>query len=131
MGLGAIGAAMGAGTLAPLAEAATDQPADPSAGLYPVKQNGRFTLDRPVTDEKLVEHYNNFYEFGSQKEIYDEAQALPIRPWTVAFDIDDLLKQMPLEERLMRHRCVEAWSIAVPWSGFPMKALVEFAKPLG
>ena len=42
-------------------------------------------------------------------------------------DVDDLLKKMPLEERLLRHRCVEAWSIAVPWSGFPMKALVEFA----
>ena len=106
---------------------AAAQPAeDPSTGLYPFKHADRFTLDRPVTDEKLVEHYNNFYEFGSQKEIYDEAQALPIRPWTVTFDgmvekpmtvdIDDLLKKMPLEERLLRHRCVEAWSIAVPWS---------------
>ena len=46
-------------------------------------------------------------------------------------DIDDLLAQMPLEERLYRHRCVEAWSMAVPWSGFPMKALVDFARPLG
>jgi len=140
MGLGAIGISMAA-PLSSLANAGTDPAADPSAGLYPVKHNDKFTLDRPVTDEKLVEHYNNFYEFGSQKEIYDEAQALPIRPWTVTIDgmvekpitiaIDDLLKQMPLEERLMRHRCVEAWSIAVPWSGFPMKALVDFAKPLG
>ena len=140
MGLGAIG--VGMGPLASLAQAATAAPAeDPSAGLYPMKHNDRFTLDRPVTDEKIVEHYNNFYEFGSQKEIYEEAQALPIRPWTVTIDgmvekpitiaIDDLLKQMPLEERVMRHRCVEAWSIAVPWSGFPMKALVDFAKPLG
>jgi sulfoxide reductase catalytic subunit YedY len=141
MGLGAIGIAVTAGPLSSLAEAAAAPAADPSAGLYPAKRNDRFTLDRPVTDEKIVEHYNNFYEFGSQKEIYDEAQALPIRPWTVTFDgmvekpmtvgIDDLLKQMPLEERLMRHRCVEAWSIAVPWSGFAMAALVEFAKPLG
>ena len=45
--------------------------------------------------------------------------------------IDDLLKKMPLEERLYRHRCVEAWSMAVPWSGFPMAALVALAKPLG
>jgi sulfoxide reductase catalytic subunit YedY len=69
------------------------------------------------------------------------AQALPIRPWTVSFDgmvekpstigFDDLIRKMPLEERLYRHRCVEAWSMAVPWSGFPMKALVELAKPLG
>ena len=140
MGLGAIGLSV-AGSLSSLAEAASDAAADPSAGLYPFKRNDRYTLDRPVTDQKLVEHYNNFYEFGSQKEIYDEAQALRIRPWTLVIDgmvekpitigIDDLLKQMPLEERLMRHRCVEAWSIAVPWSGFPVKALVDFAKPLG
>jgi len=48
---------------------------------------------------------------------------------TVGFD--DLIRKMPLEERLYRHRCVEAWSMAVPWSGFPLKALVELAKPLG
>ena len=64
-----------------------------------------------------------------------------IRPWTIkidglvekplTLDIDDLLKKMPLEERLYRHRCVEAWSMAVPWSGFPMAALVDLAKPLG
>ena len=46
-------------------------------------------------------------------------------------DIDTLLAQMPLEERTYRHRCVEAWSMAVPWSGFPMKALVDFARPTG
>ena len=51
------------------------------------------------------------------------------KPITV--DIDDLLKKMPLEERLYRHRCVEAWSMAVPWSGFPLAALVAMAKPLG
>ncbi len=78
---------------------------------------------------------------GSEKSIADDAQQLKIRPWTVKIDgmvekpieigIDDLLKKMPLEERLYRHRCVEAWSMAVPWSGFPMAALVAFAKPLG
>jgi len=114
---------------------------DPSAGLYPAKQNPRYTLDRPLTDEKLATTYNNFYEFGSQKFIADEAQALKIRPWTIKIDglvekettvgIDDLLKRFPLEERLYRHRCVEAWSMAVPWSGFPMAAFVDFAKPLG
>jgi sulfoxide reductase catalytic subunit YedY len=114
---------------------------DPSAGLYPAKRNPRFTLDRPLTDEKFATTYNNFYEFGSQKSIAAEAQALKIRPWTIKIDglvdkpltvdIDDLLKKMPLEERLYRHRCVEAWSMAVPWSGFPMAAFVDFAKPLG
>jgi sulfoxide reductase catalytic subunit YedY len=114
---------------------------DPSAGLYPAKRNPRFTLDRPLTDAKFATTYNNFYEFGSQKSIAAEAQALKIRPWTIKIDglvdkpmtvdIDDLLKKMPLEERLYRHRCVEAWSMAVPWSGFPMAAFVDFAKPLG
>ena len=123
--------------------AAADAPAggDPSASLYPAKRNERFTLDRPVTEERLATTYNNFYEFGSQKEISRAAQALKLRPWSVTIDgmveekktvdIDDLLKAMPLEERLYRHRCVEAWSMAVPWTGFPMKALVDWAKPLG
>jgi sulfoxide reductase catalytic subunit YedY len=114
--------------------------ADPSAGLYPAKRNDKFTLDRPVTPEKDATTYNNFYEFGTDKDIWREAQALPVRPWTIKIDgmvdkpmtvdIDDLLKKMPLEERLYRHRCVEAWSMAVPWSGFPLAALVAMAKPL-
>ena len=113
---------------------------DPSASLYPVKRNPKYTLDRDLTKEEFVTSYNNYYEFGSQKDIKDEAQALKIRPWTVRLDgmvekemtvdIDTLLKQMPLEERLYRHRCVEAWSMAVPWSGFAFKSLVDFARPL-
>jgi sulfoxide reductase catalytic subunit YedY len=113
--------------------------ADPSVLLYPVRRNEAFALDRPLSDEALVTTYNNFYEFGSHKRISKAAQRLPIRPWTIKIDgmveaqreiaIDDLLKAMPLEERLYRHRCVEAWSMAVPWSGFPLKALVEFARP--
>jgi methionine sulfoxide reductase catalytic subunit len=135
MALGPLLAA--AGPLLRQARAAAE--ADPSALLYPVKRNDAFALDRPLTDEELVTTYNNFYEFGSHKRIAQIAQRLPIRPWTVRIDgmveqereigIDDLLKAMPLEERLYRHRCVEAWSMAVPWSGFPLKALVEFARP--
>ena len=114
---------------------------DPSANLYPVKRNAAYTLDRPVTDERDATTYNNFYEFGSHKSISAAAQALRIRPWQVRLDgmvekeqtieIDDLLAKMPLEERLYRHRCVEAWSMAVPWSGFTLKTLVDLAKPLG
>jgi sulfoxide reductase catalytic subunit YedY len=138
MGLGAV-AATGAVLLGGLpleAEAATD----PSAGLYPVPRNPRYTLDRPISPEDLTTHYNNFYEFGSQKTIAAAAQALPLRPWTLAIDgmvekpmtiaMDDLLKRMPLEERLYRHRCVEAWSMAVPWSGFALKHLIDLARPL-
>ena len=107
--------------------------------LYPAKRNEAYTLDRKVTDEKIVESYNNFYEFGMDKSVAEDAQALPVRPWQVKIDgmvekerlldIDDLLRRMPIEERLYRHRCVEAWSFAVPWTGFPMKALVALAGP--
>jgi methionine sulfoxide reductase catalytic subunit len=124
---------------APTPEAAA--PArDPSAALYPVARNDRYALDRPLTDEAFATSYNNFYEFGSHKSIAQAAQALPIRPWQVVLDglverpltldIDDLLRRMPLEERLYRHRCVEAWSMAVPWSGFALAALVDLARPL-
>jgi sulfoxide reductase catalytic subunit YedY len=114
--------------------------ADPSASLYPVMRNPRFVLDRDITAEDQATTYNNFYEFGSSKNIWKKAQDLPIRPWRVAItgmvekpmelEVDDLLAKMPLEERLYRHRCVEAWSMAVPWSGFPLKSLAKLAQPL-
>ncbi len=114
--------------------------ADPSAHLYPVARNLRYQLDREITPAKLATTYNNYYEFGSSKNIWQKAQALPIRPWMVTIDglvenkieigVDDLLAKMPLEERLYRLRCVEAWAMAVPWSGFGLAALVDFAAPL-
>ncbi len=113
---------------------------DPTADLYPAKRNESYKLDRPLTAEEDAAAYNNFYEFGSHKRIAREARALKIRPWTVSFegmvekerqvDIDTLIRAMPLEERLYRMRCVEAWSMAVPWSGFPLAELVKYAKPL-
>lgn len=131
---GLIGA--GAGLLQAAPALAND---DPSAHLYPVPRNKSFVLDRPITPEEVNTTYNNFYEFGSHKRIHKAAQRLRIRPWTVKIDghveqemridIDDLLKRMPLEERLYRHRCVEAWSMTVPWSGFPLRKLVELAAP--
>lgn len=139
MGLGSLIAA-GGGFGLPGSALAVAPAADPSADLYPVKRNPQYTLDRDITKEEYATGYNNFYEFGSHKRIAEAAQALKIRPWTVRIDgavekemtvdIDTLLKQMPLEERLYRHRCVETWSMAVPWSGFAFKALVDFAKPL-
>ncbi len=121
------------------AQRITDLP-EPTAKLYPIKRNESFTLDRPVTDEKVNANYNNFYEFGSSKSVTSQAQALKLRPWTVTLDgmvekpqeigVDDLIAKMPLEERLYRHRCVEAWSMAIPWSGFALAKLVAFAKPL-
>jgi methionine sulfoxide reductase catalytic subunit len=135
----AAGSILAPGLLSGSLALAADEP-DPSAGLYPAKKNPKYTLDRPVTDEKASTTYNNFYEYGTDKSIWREAQVLKTRPWTIKIDgmvekpitvdIDDLLKKMPLEERLYRHRCVEAWSMAVPWSGFPLAALVAMAKPL-
>src|SRR5215813_11083701 len=114
---------------------------DPSADLYPAKRNEKYALDRPITDEKINGNYNNFYEFGTSKTISSAAQALPIRPWTVKIDgmvekptevgIDDLIRKLTLEERTYRHRCVEAWGMAIAWTGFPFSKLVDFARPLG
>ena len=118
-----------------------DKLPDPSAGLYPAKRNATYTLDRPITDEKINENYNNFYEYGSSKDVASAAQQLQVRPWTVKIDgmvekpieigVDDLMRKLTLEERTYRHRCVEAWSMAIAWTGFPLKKLVDFARPLG
>jgi len=122
-----------------MAQRVTDLP-DPTADLYPAKHNDRYKVDRAVTEERINTNYNNFYEFGMSKQISRAAQALKLRPWTVKidgmvekpqeFDIDSLIRKIPLEERVCRHRCVEAWGMTVPWSGFPLVKLVELAKPL-
>ena len=114
---------------------------DPSADLYPAKRNGKYALDRPITDEKINAHYNNFYEFNSSEEVSEQAQKLETRPWTVKIDglvekpfeigIDELIRKMTLEERTYRHRCVEAGAWRSPGRGFPLAKLVDLAKPLG
>jgi sulfoxide reductase catalytic subunit YedY len=106
-----------------------------------VAVNKAFDPGRPITEEKYSTTYNNYYEFGESKNIWKDAQALKQRPWTVKLDglmakprtvdLDDLLKQMPLEQRVYRHRCVEAWAMTVPWTGFPLAALLKVAEPLG
>ena len=87
-----------------------------------------------------VTHYNNFYEFGTQKEQPAQlAQKLVTSPWSVSvegecankrkWDIDELRKLAPHEERVYRHRCVERWSMVVPWNGFPLAELIKKAEP--
>jgi len=130
IGLGAIAAALPAG-----------RGARADAVVYPFPKNEKYTVDRPVTPEELNETYNNFYEFGSSKSISKAAQRLTTKPWTVSFDglvekpftvdAEALLAQMPREARVYRHRCVEGWSMTVPWEGFPLAELVKLAKPLG
>jgi sulfoxide reductase catalytic subunit YedY len=99
---------------------------------------------QPSTDEKKtsfeeITHYNNFYEFGTDKDDpARHASKLQTRPWTVkvegecakprTFDIDELLK-LPIEERVYRLRCVEAWSMVIPWDGFPLATLLEKVQP--
>ena len=130
----------GAASLVVARPAFAEGEADPSAGLYPVKTNAKFAdAGRAVTDEAENTTYNNYYEFGTSKRIADAAEKFPIRPWTIAIDgevekpftlgIDGLLKKVQLEERIYRHRCVEAWSMVVPWSGFPLSQLVALARP--
>ncbi|WP_186398535.1 protein-methionine-sulfoxide reductase catalytic subunit MsrP [Stappia sp. P2PMeth1] len=134
-GLGIAGASMaGAGLPRP---AFAEE--DPNAGLYPAPRNEAYTLDREITPEKVTSIYNNFYEFGSHKQIASAAQALKIRPWEVkidglcdnpqVLDFDELMQKVSLEERLYRFRCVEAWAMAVPWTGFPLAELVRLASP--
>lgn len=124
-------------TVAPVSSVVAEEV---STAIHAASRNDRYQVDRPLTPEIHATTYNNFYEFGSHKEIWGAAQALQARPWEVRIDglverevmldVDDLLRRMPVEERVYRHRCVEAWSIIVPWVGFPMKALVDFARPL-
>jgi sulfoxide reductase catalytic subunit YedY len=113
----------------------------PVADLYPSRRNPNFILDRPVTNEAHAASYNNFYEFSVFKEsVYKRAARLRTSPWQVEvaglvekpriFDIDDLLRAMPLEERRYRFRCVEAWAMAVPWTGVPLRAFLKLVKPL-
>jgi sulfoxide reductase catalytic subunit YedY len=113
----------------------------PPRSIYPAGLNPKFeTLDRPLTKESVAAAYNNFYEFSTGKtNVVEQAEKFLTTPWKVevkglvrkpaTLDVDDLLSQMPLEERLYRHRCVEAWAMAVPWTGFPMKALIDLVDP--
>ncbi len=104
-------------------------------------RNTRYGPDRAVTAEREATTYNNYYEFGSHKTISAAAQRLPLRPWTLRvegmverpqeFALDELLRRVPIEERVYRHRCVEAWSMVVPWTGFQLSELLKLASPLG
>lgn len=108
--------------------------------IVPLRTNPNFAaVDRPVTSEKLAGQYNNFYEFGGNKRIWMNAQNLPTEDWKVevtglvknprTYDLDDLKTKFPLEERIYRFRCVEAWSMVLPWVGFPMKVLMDAVEP--
>ncbi|HZS49756.1 MAG TPA: protein-methionine-sulfoxide reductase catalytic subunit MsrP [Bryobacterales bacterium] len=99
-----------------------------------------FSTTEKLTPYNDITHYNNFYEFGTQKdEPAKRAQKLRTAPWVVSvdgevakpakYDLDTIMKMAPLEERIYRHRCVEAWSIVVPWIGFSLSALIKQVQP--
>jgi sulfoxide reductase catalytic subunit YedY len=101
-----------------------------------VATKSSFSTSEAPTAYKDVTTYNNYYEFGTAKEDPSKnAHTLRTSPWTVSvegevkkkrtFDLDGLMKLAPLEERIFRHRCVEAWSIVVPWIGIPLSALIK------
>ena len=113
---------------------------DSRAAFYPAPVNAKFKdAGRAITSEEDNTTFNNFYEFGASKRISQAAENLVTRPWAIAIDgevdapmtldFDDLMKKVTLEERIIRHRCVEAWAMVVPWSGFPLSQLVAIAKP--
>ena len=108
--------------------------------LYPAQRNLHYKIDRKVTAPKVAGNFNNYYEFSETKEdVNHHARALPTQNWTLeveglvnkpqTFGMEDLLKLMPLEERFYRMRCVEAWAMVVPWTGFPLKALLDKVEP--
>jgi len=109
---------------------------DPNAGLYPAHRNPKYALDRPLTAEKSTATYNNYYEFSTAKgRVWELAKDFRVRPWQVkvdglverpgTFEVDELVRELGVEERTYRHRCVEAWALAVPWTGFPLRRLIE------
>ena len=113
-----------------------------SASPFELNFSETYDLDEPQTPQRDASTYNNFYEFGVEKfEPARNAHTLMPRPWTVrvegevarpqTIDIDTLLQWFPLEQRVYRMRCVEAWSMVIPWLGFPLKDLVGRLEPTG
>ena len=116
-------------------------------GSVPVKLNGlvqapysKDNISEKVTPAQDVMHYNNYYEFGTDKtDPSKNANSFVTTPWSLSvegevkkprtFTMDEILKLAPLEERIYRHRCVEAWSIVVPWIGYSFSALAKLVEP--
>jgi methionine sulfoxide reductase catalytic subunit len=103
-------------------------------------KKSQYTVDEKQTPYEITTKYNNFYEFGTQKnQPAENAKKFKTSPWTVSvegevankakYDMSDLMKLAPLEERVYRHRCVEAWSIVVPWIGYSLSEIIKRAEP--
>ena len=122
--------------------AATEAPGKLAAlGSIASKLDGAQAMDK-LTDYKDASTYNNYYEFGTDKaDPAKNAHTLKTRPWSVAveglvkkpgnFNIEDLLKLSPQEERIYRLRCVEGWSMVIPWVGYSLAELIKRVEPMG
>lgn len=127
---------MGAGALAASSLAA------PSLAATLQGKASSYKVDEKLTPKETVTTYNNFYEFGGDKsDPSTRSSKFKPEPWKITIDgmvnkpmeigIEDLLKSMPLEERIYRMRCVEAWSMVIPWIGFSLASLLKQVEPLG
>ena len=135
LALGLAGAAAGLGRTGSLLAAEAGD-----AGRFKVPRNAAMSISDPLNSFEEISGYNNFYEFGTDKtDPAENAGSLQPSPWNVTIDgecevkgtftIEDILKSHPLEERVYRLRCVEAWSMVIPWVGFPLADLVKRFKP--
>ncbi|MFQ3592875.1 MAG: protein-methionine-sulfoxide reductase catalytic subunit MsrP [Gemmataceae bacterium] len=113
----------------------------PGAELYPAPRHPDFTTaDRPLTEPAVAARYTNFFEFSTGKSVWRYVDNFEPHPWTLevtglvsrpkVWDMDKLVRSFPLEERVYRFRCVEAWAMVVPWVGFPLAKLLAQAEPL-
>ncbi len=113
-----------------------------AAVKLPGVRKSPLSIDESQTPYKDVTTYNNFYEFGTDKDSPAKAaHTLVTRPWTLTvegavkraktYDIEELLKLAPIEERIYRMRCVEGWSMVIPWVGFPLAELIKRVEPTG
>ncbi len=127
------------GSLALAAGCARREPPPAPARPLAAPRNPRYVAG-PITAEGLASRYNNFYEFGTDKEaVWRRVGGFRVQPWSVevaglcertgVFGLEDLLRAMKLEERVYRFRCVEAWAMVVPWIGFPLADLVRWLRP--
>jgi methionine sulfoxide reductase catalytic subunit len=139
-----IAAAAGVGALAlgadKIAELLSPAEAVRAAGKLQYIKTNQYNTSEKQTPLQDITHYNNYYEFSVDKEGPAQlASSFHPQPWTVSvegnvakpqkFDYDSLLKVAPLEERIYRHRCVEGWSMVIPWIGFPLKAIIDKVQP--
>jgi sulfoxide reductase catalytic subunit YedY len=139
-GVAATGAALAAGLYLRNHDGHTET-VEASTKLTGIQKSQYSTTEKP-TSFKDITNYNNYYEFSTDKyEPNGMSANFRTRPWTVSveglvkkpkkLDIDTVMKMAPLEERIYRHRCVEGWSMVIPWVGFPLNVLIKQAEPLG